>query len=108
MIHTILRIAEENSFGFTFNLKTATLVKFGVVVAYKETQNCFGVSGLQKALQHAEKHDGVIGGWLNSANGQFYYDSCKIFKSRKAAIEFGRLQEQIAIFDLTNLEEIKL
>ncbi|GAB2553277.1 hypothetical protein [Amycolatopsis magusensis] len=108
MFETILRIAEENTFGFTFNLQTSRLVKFGVVVAYQETQNCFGVEGLKKAISHAVSHDQVVGGWLNSENGQFYFDSCKVFNFRKAAIEFGREQKQIAIFDLTNLEEIKL
>ncbi len=108
MLETLKRISEENEAGFTFNLLTAAPVKYGIVVAYQETQDCFGVSGLKKALAHAQKHNNVVGGWFNSQNGKFYYDSCKVFQNRKAAIEFGKEQAQIAIFDLTNLEEIKL
>jgi len=108
MLNTILTIAKANPYGFTFNIRTNTFVKFGFVVAYKETQNCFGTEGLQKVLEHASKHDQIVGGWLNSENNEFYFDSCKVLKSRKEAIEFGKLNEQIAIFDLTNLEEIRL
>ncbi|WP_034256822.1 hypothetical protein [Adhaeribacter aquaticus] len=108
MLETLLQIAKENPFGFTFNIRTANQVKFGVVVAYKETQNSFGTEGLKIVITHAQAHDQIVGGWLNTENNQYYFDSCKVFRSRKEAIEFGREQEQLAIFDLTNLEEIKL
>ena len=108
MLHTLLTIAKENPYGFTYNIRTNSFVKYGIVVAYKETQNSFGLEGLQKVVEHATQHNGIVGGWLNSENNQYYFDSCKVFKNREAAIEFGRENEQIAIFDLTNLEEIKL
>ena len=106
MISEILKIANQNPYGFTFNLKTKRFVKFGYSVAYKETQNSFGVEGLEKALKHALENDGIIGGWLNSENEKFYFDSIKIFKSKTDALEFARKNKQIAIFDLTNLIEI--
>lgn len=108
MLKTIQTIAEANPYGFTYNIKTNSFVKYGFVVAYEETQECFGIEGLNKALAHALKHDNVIGGWLNSENKQFYFDSCKVFKNRAAALQFGRENKQLAIFDLTNLEEIRL
>jgi fructokinase len=104
----ILQIAAQNPYGFTFNCKTNSLVKYGIVVSYEETQNCFGENGLRKVIEHAMNHDSIIGGWLNSENGHFYFDSCKVFTNLKEAIEFGRANKQIAIFDLTNLNEIKL
>lgn len=108
MLNTILTIAKANPYGFTYSLKTNSFVKYGFVVAFEETQNCFGLEGLQRVLEHASKHEMIIGGWLNSENKEYYFDSCKVFKNRKAAIEFGIENKQIAIFDLTNLEEIKL
>lgn len=110
MIIEILKIAEVNKEGFTIEVPTLEHVTTGIVVAHKETQNSFDNDGLQKCLKHALSHDKVVGGWFNEENSKFYYDSCKVFKSdqRAKAIEFGKENDQIAIFDLTNLELIKL
>ena len=40
----------------------------GYVAAYLETQNCFGDAGLMKVLEHAEKHEHIVGGWQNEDN----------------------------------------
>jgi fructokinase len=49
-----------------------------------------------------------VGGWLNEDNLQFYFDSSKVFTSMKEAIEFGRKNGQISIFDLDTFTEIRL
>uniref|UniRef100_UPI0032167C8C hypothetical protein n=1 Tax=uncultured Draconibacterium sp. TaxID=1573823 RepID=UPI0032167C8C len=108
MVNEIFKIAQANPYGFTYNLKTKRAVKYGYCVAYKETQNCFGKAGLLKALEHSLQHEQIIGGWLNSENNFYYFDSVKIFKSKNEALKFARENEQIAIFDLTNLIEITL
>lgn len=108
MIKQILELAKAETGGFTVRLPELERVKTGVVSAYKETQNCFGNEGLKKALQHALEHDKVLGGWLNSENGKFYFDSCKVFQNVEEAVRFGRENEQIAVFDLTNLKVIEL
>lgn len=108
MFIEILKIAKANKDGFTIELESLKHVTSGIVVAYKETQNSFDVEGLKKCLKHALEHDKVIGGWFNEENEKFYFDSCKIFTDLNEAIEFGRLNEQIAIFDLDNLREIRL
>jgi fructokinase len=108
MFIEILKIAEANKDGFTVNIESFKHVTSGIVVAYKETQNAFDYEGLIKCVEHALLHDKVIGGWFNEDNGKFYYDSCKIFTNEAEAIEFGRANGQIAIFDLTNLREIRL
>lgn len=92
--------------GFTFHLRNKEMVKSGIVVAYAETQNAFGFRGFVKAAVHASLHDGVLGGW--EYEGRFYFDSCRVFRDRNEAIEFGRRNGQIAVFDLDNLEEIRL
>jgi fructokinase len=73
-----------------------------------ETQSSFGEEGLKRVLNHALSHGKKVGGWLNEEDGQFYYDSIRIFTNLEAAKQFGRENRQIAIFDLTHLRLIKL
>lgn len=104
----IKEIAKKNPDGFTVELTTFKKVTHGISVAYLETQNSFGDEGLEQVINHAEKYDKTVGGWLNEDNGKFYYDSIKIFTNLQNAIEFGKENQQIAIFDITNLKLIKL
>ena len=98
----------NNPHGFTLNIETLKPIKFGICVAYLETQNQFGKSGLETAINHALKHEKVVGGWLNEENKLYYFDSIKVFKDKEKAIQFAKENKQIAIFDLTNLVEIKI
>jgi fructokinase len=108
LFEAIQKVAKENPEGFTVKIPTLEWVTDGYVAAYSETQNCFGNKGLRKVLEHAEKHDKIVGGWLNEDNQQFYFDSSKVFNSMKEAIEFGRKNKQISIFDLNTFTEIRL
>lgn len=108
LIEAITTIAKQNPDGFTIELTTLLKVEKGFSVAYKETQNCFGVEGLERVIKHAEKHGNVVGGWFNEDNNLFYYDSIKIVEDEQEAVRLGIENEQIAIFDLTNLRLIKL
>lgn len=110
LLDCVKGFAEKNPYGFTLCLETMTLVRFGVSVAYKETQDSHTDEKLSKAIDHAMLNGKKIGGWFNEENDKFYYDSVKIFKNHEMekAKEFAKANEQIAIFDLTNLKEIKL
>jgi hypothetical protein len=88
------------------NLQDMEKVKSGIIVAHAQTQNAFGFSGFVRAFIHARMNDQVFGGWYH--DGKFYFDSCKVFTDREEAIRFGIENDQIAIFDLDNLQEIKL
>ena len=100
--------SKNNPDGFTLNIETMRPVKFGICVAYLETQNCFGKDGLEKAISHALKHEKIVGGWLNYENEFYYFDSIKLFKNLNEAIEFAKQNKQLAVFDLTNLREIRI
>lgn len=102
--------AQQNPDGFTLNLETLKPVRLGIAVSYEETQDSFGLNDLPKVVEHSLSHDKVVGGWKNVENGKFYFDSVKIFQNRDKpqAIQFGRENNQIAIFDITNVEEITL
>lgn len=105
---TIIKIAKENPFGFSYDLITKKLINQGISVAYFETQNSNTENELENCLNHCINHENKIGGWFNSENKKFYFDSIKIFKNNelKSALEFAKQNNQIAIFDLTNKIEI--
>ena len=68
LIERVWDFSQNNPYGFTLNIETMKAVKFGVVVAYYETQNSFGKEALTTVISHALKHNKVIGGWLNDEN----------------------------------------
>lgn len=117
IISSVAAIAALNPEGFTVNAATLQPVTSGYAVALKKTQNSFGAEGLAKVanvieeLQATSETNGrtlAFGGWCDSESGLYYYDATVIFQNREEAIEAGRANEQIAIFDLANLEEIRL
>lgn len=104
----IEHIAQQNPKGFTYSFFKETFVKEGFIVAFEDTQNSHDFSSLDKIIEHAENNCGIIGGWLNTEDGKYYFDSCKVIYDKAEAIEFGKAQNQIAIFDMTTKQEIKL
>lgn len=117
VISTVAAIAAINPEGFTVNAANLQPVTTGYAVALKRTQNSFGAEGLAKVanvieeLQASGNLNGrtlAFGGWYDSESGLYYYDATVIFEDCAEAIEAGRANEQIAIFDLANLEEIRL
>lgn len=121
VISSVAAIAAMNPEGFTVNAATLQPVTTGYAVAMKTTQNSFGAEGLKNVVSvindlvvNAKKAgynlDNFLafGGWYDSESGLYYYDATLIFQDRAEAIEAGRANEQIAIFDLGKLEEIRL
>lgn len=117
LVTSVAAIAALNPEGFTVNAANLQPVTTGYAVALKKTQNSFGAEGLAKVanvideLQASGNLNGrtlAFGGWYDSESGLYYYDATVIFKDRDEAIEAGRANEQLAIFDLANLEEIRL
>lgn len=90
----------------------------GYAVALAVTQDSFGAEGLAKVVDviakmqnqgDASRFDGLaFGGWYDSKSGRYYYDATVIVKDRTEALELARVNAQLAIFDLDNLEEIRL
>lgn len=117
VISRVAAIAAMSPEGFTVDAANLQPVTTGFAVAKKQTQNSFGAEGLAKVanvieeLQASGNLDGrtlAFGGWYDSESGLYYYDATVIFQDRAEAIEAGRANDQIAIFDLANLEEIRL
>ncbi|WP_176553138.1 hypothetical protein [Bacteroides sp. KFT8] len=99
-----------NPNGFTLNVETMKPVKYGISVAYKETQDSFGKESLNRGINHALEHSKTVGGWFDTDSNRYYFDSVKIFKNSEIdkAIEFAKNHNQLAIYDLTNIKEIRI
>lgn len=96
--------------GFTMNITTMTEPAEGVVVAYAATQGCHSRKQLGRVVRHAIRHDGYVGGWLDTSDNLYYFDSSRLFPedSLAAAIRFGIQNGQIAIFVLSEEREVRL
>ena len=96
--------------GFTIDKNTLEPITAGYSVAVKQTQNSFGKNGAAKVVCYAAIHNEInaLGGWLNSDNNEFYYDAVIVCSTLEEAITLAKANEQIAIFNLNTLEEIRL
>ena len=96
--------------GFTIDLNTMTTPTEGIVVAYAATQGCHSREKLNYVISHAMMHNGIVGGWLDTTDSLYYFDSSRIFPedSLDAAKKFGLENGQIAIFLISEGKEIRL
>ena len=103
-------VATMSPDGFTVNKETFEPITAGYSVAVAETQNSFDNAGCARVVAYAAKHNEVnaLGGWLNTENGKYYYDAVIVCENLQDAIELGKANGQIAIFDLNNMVEIRL
>lgn len=110
IITALATVAALNPEGYTIDAKTMQSVTNGFAVAVADTQNSFGPEGLAKVVDYVAAHADVnaFGGWYDSESGLYYYDATIIVNDLQEAIELGRKNGQLAIFDLARLEEIRL
>ena len=103
-------IATNNKDGFTVNAATLQPVTTGYAVAVAATQNSFGLEGLANVVKYVDEHPEInaLGGWYNSENKMYYFDATVIVEDLKTAVEIGRANKQIAIFDLAHGLPIEL
>lgn len=96
--------------GFTLDLHTMTEPTEGIAVSYSATQGCHSREALDYVVSHSMKHNGFVGGWFDTADSLFYFDSSRIFPedSLAAAKKFGIENGQIAIFIISEGREIRL
>jgi hypothetical protein len=96
--------------GFTLDIRTMTEPTEGIAVSYLATQGCHSRKKLNRVVRHAMHHDGYVGGWLDTADSLYYFDSSRIFPedSLDAAIKFGAKNKQKAIYSIKEGKEIKL
>ena len=96
--------------GFTLDIHMMTEPTEGIAVSYAETQNSHSHKQLDQVVSHALSHDGYVGGWLNTENGLYFFDSTKLFPetSLKDAIQFGKENGQHSVFILSTYSDIPI
>lgn len=104
IVIALATIAINSKEGFTVNAKTLQPVTRGYAVAIADTQNSFGLEGLANVVKYISENPEInaFGGWHNSKNNMYYFDASVIVEDLKKALELGRANKQLAIFDLTN------
>lgn len=118
VISAIAAIAAQNPKGYTVDAATLQPITSGHAVALAVTQDSFGADGLAKVVDviikmqnqgEASRFDGLaFGGWYDRKSGRYHYDATVIVKDRTEALELARVNGQKAIYDLDNLDEIRL
>lgn len=107
----LMQIATANPDGFTVNAQTLQPITKGYAVALADTQNSHDTAGLLSVIDYAQNHAdtvNAIGGWLDTESNKFYFDATVICDDLETALILGRRNNQIAIFDLEKMEEIRL
>lgn len=96
--------------GFTIDIRTMSKPTEGIAVSYAATQNCHSRDELDKVVSHAMQHEGYVGGWLNSEDGLYYFDSSKLFPENdlKGALQFGKENGQHSVFILSTYTDIPI
>ena len=96
--------------GFTIDIRTMTEPTEGIAVSYAATQNCHSRDQLDKVVSHALQHEGYVGGWYNSEDGLYYFDSTKLFPENdlKGALQFGKENGQYSVFILSTYTDIPI
>ena len=96
--------------GFTLDIRTMRVPTEGIAVSYAATQNSHSRDRLHKVISHALQHDGYVGGWFNSEDGFYYFDSTKLFPENdlKGAIQFGKENGQSTVFILSTSTDMPI
>ena len=109
LVNVIWAMGQMYPQGFTLDINTLQQPTKGIAVSYLATQNSFDKKDIPAVIKHARAHNGMIGGWYNSENGKYYFDSSRLFPedSLAAALAFARANEQNTVYDIGKGIEIK-
>jgi hypothetical protein len=99
LLERIQEIASRKN-RFTYDIRGHCFVERGVVAAYRASENSDHFSDLPGVITHALAHEGILGSWLDPADGKRYYDSCRVFSDEGTAFSFAQRQGQKAVYNL--------
>ena len=96
--------------GFTLDIRTMTEPTEGVAASFLFTQGSHSREQLDKVVAHALEHEGYVGGWYNTDNGLYYFDSSCIFpeSALEDAIKFGKENRQNSVYIISLNAEVPL
>lgn len=110
ILASLLTIAMANPNGYTVDAVTLQPITSGYAVAVADTQDSFGDEGLASVVDFVTTHNVVnaFGGWYDSETGRYYHDATVIVDSLDEAMKMARKNQQLAIFHLDTLTEIRV
>ena len=96
--------------GFTVDIRERKEPTEGISVAYAATQDRHSKEDLGYVVSHALAHDGFVGGWWNSEDSLYYFDSVRILPESDTgdAVSFALENEQLAFYVLSSAEEVRI
>lgn len=90
---------------FTYDLRGNCQVYSGVVAGYRAGEESEHFTDLEQAILHAFENDSVVSGWRD-ANGEWRYDSCRMFTDLPQAIRFAVRERRRSVLNLNRGEEV--
>lgn len=104
LVEQIWRLSKNRPDGFTLDIRTMSEPAEGISVAYAATMNSCSRDQLEGVVRHAMHHDSYVGGWLDTTDNIYYFESVRLFSesSLKEAIRFGRENGQYSAYILTS------
>ena len=110
IVNKVWAFSQTHPDGFTLNIRTMEVPDKGIAVAYAATQGSHSREALDAVVEHALANGGYVGGWLDTTDGLFYFDSVRLFPEDQieAATQFAIDNEQLAFFIISTGTEIRL
>jgi hypothetical protein len=110
IVNRVWAFSQTHPDGFTLNIRTMEEPTKGIAVAYAATQGSHSREALDAVVEHALANGGYVGGWLDNTDGQFYFDSVRLFPEDQleAAKQFAIENDQLAFFVISTGTEIRL
>lgn len=104
----LIRSIINTNDGFTVDANGRPVEKNnGYFVSLVQTQNN-DVSNIDDVILIASSLNTFIGGWNDQTTGRYYLDASIWIDDIEQAKKFGRLNSQLAIWDIANNTEIRL
>ena len=102
--------SQEHPDGFTLDIRSMTEPTEGIAVSYAATQDSHSREQLDMVVKHALQHDGYVGGWFNSDDGLYYFDSTRLFPedSLQSALQFGKENGQRSVYILSSQTDVPI
>lgn len=115
MLNQLVEYVAQNG-GATVNPSNGTMPVDGFMCAIAQNEYVMDGQVTANALttyieQYAhdlEKDGAFLGIWYNTENDKTYLDTSFRFENVDDALEFAKVNEQLAIFDLATFNEIRL
>lgn len=106
----VWEFSQKHPDGFTVDVRTMKEPTEGIAVAYAATQNSHSRSQLNFVVEHALKNGGYVGGWLDTTDGEYYFDSTRLFPEdqEQQARQFAIENDQLAYFIISTGTEVRL